>query len=328
MASKVQDMPSAAFPILRSVPDVRAWRKDAFDRKREVGFVPTMGALHEGHLELVRQSLKNCDETVCSIFVNPAQFAPTEDLSTYPRTLEGDLEKLQSLDVDGKKVSGLFLPSVNDLYPDGIEQDVSKQRGTFVDVVGFSQEMEGASRPTFFRGVATVVAKLFNIVQPDYAFFGQKDIQQCLILRRMLSDLHFAHPPSPLYLKIIPTVRDHDNLALSSRNAYLTAAERQYAPLLYHALTAAKSKIEQELRHQPSVSQVDGLAAATAALAEYTNKASADNVQIQLDYIKLNDPTTLQEISEVKQGQPAVLSGAVKIGKTRLIDNLLISIAL
>lgn len=153
-------MPSAAFPILRSVPDVRAWRKDAFEKKRAVGFVPTMGALHEGHLELgrhtrrammistdssativVRQSLKNCDETVCSIFVNPAQFAPTEDLSTYPRTLEADLEKLQSLNVDGKKVSGLFLPSVKDLYPDGIEQDVSKQRGTFVDVVGFSQEV-------------------------------------------------------------------------------------------------------------------------------------------------------------------------------------------
>lgn len=189
-------------------------------------------------------------------------------------------------------------------------------------------QMEGASRPTFFRGVATVVTKLFNIVQPDYAFFGQKDIQQCLILRRMLSDLHFPHPPSPLHLKIIPTVRDHDNLALSSRNAYLTPAERQYAPLLYHALSAAKEKIEGELQNQASVSQVDGLAAATAAMTGYTIKAPADDVHIQLDYIKLNDPVTLKEMDEVKKDQPAVLSGAVKIGKTRLIDNLLINIDL
>lgn len=188
--------------------------------------------------------------------------------------------------------------------------------------------MEGASRPTFFRGVATVVTKLFNIVQPDYAFFGQKDIQQCLILRRMLSDLHFPHPPSPLHLKIVPTVRDHDNLALSSRNAYLSPTERRYAPLLYKALSAAKSKIELELRQQPSVSQVDGLAAATGAMAEYTTRAPADNVHIQLDYFKLNDPETLREMDEVSQGQPAVLSGAVKIGKTRLIDNLLINIEL
>lgn len=186
--------------------------------------------------------------------------------------------------------------------------------------------MEGASRPTFFRGVATVVTKLFNIVQPDLTFFGQKDIQQCLILRRMLSDLHFAHPPSPLHLRIVPTVRDHDNLALSSRNAYLSPAERKYAPLLYNALSAAKAKIEDELQHQGSVSQVDGLAAAMAAMSEYTTTAPADNVHIQLDYIKLNDPTTLKEIDEVKQGQAAVLSGAVKIGKTRLIDNLLINI--
>lgn len=156
--------PLAAFPILKSVQDVRSWRKDAFEKRSTVGFVPTMGALHEGHLELgmyvsdlrmfiylltqlvshikiVRQSLKNTERTICSIFVNPAQFAPSEDLSTYPRTLEADLEKLSSLEIDGKKVQGLFLPSVGDLYPDGIEQDVSKQRGTFVDVVGFSQEV-------------------------------------------------------------------------------------------------------------------------------------------------------------------------------------------
>jgi pantoate--beta-alanine ligase len=188
--------------------------------------------------------------------------------------------------------------------------------------------MEGASRPTFFRGVATVVTKLFNIVQPDLAFFGQKDIQQCLILRRMVSDLHFAHPPSPLHLKIVPTVRDHDKLALSSRNAYLSPAERRHAPMLYQALLAAKARVEEELAVRASVSEVDVLAAATQALTEHTSGALADGVKVELDYIKINDPLTLRPMTEIGRGQAAVLSGAVKIGSTRLIDNLLFNVEL
>lgn len=165
-------------------------------------------------------------------------------------------------------------------------------------------------------------------MQPDYAFFGQKDIQQCLILRRMLSDLHFPHPPSPLHLKIVPTARDHDNLALSSRNAYLSPDERQYAPLLYHALNTAKNEIEKQLQSNDSISEVDILALATQGMSDFTASVKASKVDIQLDYIKLNDPVTLKPIAELKRAQPAVISGAVKIGRTRLIDNLLVQLEL
>ncbi|KAL7007178.1 pantoate-beta-alanine ligase [Cystobasidiomycetes sp. EMM_F5] len=244
------------------------------------------------------------------------------------------MDKLSSIECDGKRVSALFLPGVEDLYPDGIEQDVNKQRGTFVEVVGYSQEMEGASRPTFFRGVATVVTKLFNIVQPDLTFFGQKDIQQCLILRRMVSDLHLPHPPSPSHLRIVPTVRDHDNLALSSRNAYLSTAERKLAPILYTSLQAAQTRITEALQQDGAeISAKEVFIAAQSAMEEFVAAYSNDEdgsakVDLALDYIKLNDPLTLRPMTAIAKGQAAVLSGAIKIGKTRLIDNLLVNIQL
>lgn len=192
--------------------------------------------------------------------------------------------------------------------------------------------MEGQSRPTFFRGVATVVTKLFNIVQPDYAFFGQKDIQQCLILRRLLADLHMPYPSSPLHMRIVPTVRDFDNVALSSRNAYLSPAERQQAPVLYAALSAAQRRIiESAEAGEASISSEEVLEAGRAGIVEFLTSEQAPaegTVTIDLDYIKINDPVTLSPLQEVRQGQAAVLSGAVKIGKTRLIDNFLVNIVL
>lgn len=191
--------------------------------------------------------------------------------------------------------------------------------------------MEGASRPTFFRGVATVVTKLFNITQPSLAFFGQKDIQQCLILRRMISDLHLPHPPSAEHLRIVPTVRDSDQLALSSRNAYLTTEERQVAPLLFHALKAAEKEIYNSLSHKGVIHSDEILTAAKKGMSDFVDtlpSAVRGKVDITLDYFKCNDPLTLQPLEAIHNGQAAVLSGAIKVGRTRLIDNLLINIAI
>lgn len=192
--------------------------------------------------------------------------------------------------------------------------------------------MEGQSRPTFFRGVATVVTKLFNIVQPDCAFFGQKDIQQCLILRRLIADLHLPHPPSPLHMRVVPTVRDFDKVALSSRNAYLSPAERQHAPLLYSALSAAERAVKESAEAgEQSIAAEEVINAGKAGIDGFLASMqipSAEKVEIELDYIKVNDPMTLSPLSRIKNGQAAVLSGAVKIGKTRLIDNFLVNIVL
>lgn len=190
--------------------------------------------------------------------------------------------------------------------------------------------MEGSSRPTFFRGVATVVVKLFNIVQPDLAFFGQKDIQQCLILRRMLSDLHIPHPPSPAHLRIIPTVRDTDEVALSSRNSYLSLSERRYAPALIAGLKAARDTITSSHDAHASVTSDDAVEAALTSMKQFIDqmatKESRDAPLVRHDYIKINDPLTLRPLLKLSPSQPAVVSGAMWINGVRLIDNLLVNI--
>ncbi|KAH7890875.1 Pantoate-beta-alanine ligase [Phlebopus sp. FC_14] len=320
-------LPPSSIPLLDSIPFYRVWRQKAFDEKKSVGFVPTMGALHDGHLSLVRRSLHENDLTVVSIFVNPAQFAPHEDLNTYPRTLPHDLEQLtaQQITVAGnvRSPSSVFLPGVQDMYPSGISQDVSSQKGTFVEVKGYGHQMEGASRPTFFRGVATVVTKLFNIIQPTNAYFGQKDIQQALLLRRLCRDLLFAYPDVD-HLHIVPTMRDsNDGLALSSRNVYLSPKERSVAPTLYRALQAAESAWSNGETKEKCIS------AAVNVVEETKIKAALDDVNVKLDYIEMNDSNSFdildnsmpkQSVGEV----PVILSGAVWIGKTRLIDNIVI----
>uniref|UniRef100_V5EUS4 Pantoate--beta-alanine ligase n=1 Tax=Kalmanozyma brasiliensis (strain GHG001) TaxID=1365824 RepID=V5EUS4_KALBG len=329
--------------------DYRAWRAQATREGKSVGFVATMGALHDGHLKLVRASLEENDYTVVSIFVNPAQFAPTEDLASYPRTVESDIAKLASIShPSGRKVDTAFVPSVKEMYPNGFTQVVADQIGAFVEVKGLSHQMEGGSRPTFFRGVATVVTKLFHIIQPDRTYFGQKDIQQCVVLRRLVSDLVFSHPPSPEHFRVIPTGRDpKDNLALSSRNAYLTPDSRKVAPVLYRALRAGQEVWEQshwsDTDKQERIKKT--LDTARAVVLEEVDRCKQDgkSVDLKLDYISLNHPKTLENVeslladkgaSAIDVSQGAILSGAALISQgnggkvTRLIDNLLLGFKL
>jgi len=303
-----------------------------------------MGALHDGHLSLVKKSLQENDLTVLSIFVNPAQFAPHEDLSTYPRTLSRDLELLSAQSVTvphenpqkslttslsplGRMPSAVFLPSVSEMYPSGISQDRDSQRGTFVEVKGYGDEMEGKSRPGFFRGVATVVIKLFNVVQPTNTYFGQKDIQQALLLRRMTCDLLLSHP-TPSSLHIVPTMRDPTSgLALSSRNAYLTPEEQNIAGgTLFKALcTAEKAWVNGERKEEC-------IRKAREVIEDVTGgkEASKRGVDVRLDYIEMNDANTFEVVGDeeivVKRGEreAVILSGAIWVGKTRLIDNIIL----
>jgi pantoate--beta-alanine ligase len=253
---------------------------------RPLGFVPTMGALHEGHLELVRRARARCAAVGVSIFVNPLQFGPAEDLARYPRDLERDREKLAGVGVDV-----LFAPDAAVMYPDGFSSSV--------DVGRLGERLEGAIRPGHFRGVATVVAKLLHVVQPDLLFLGQKDAQQTAVLRKMIGDLAF-----PTQVAVVPTIRERDGLAMSSRNAYLDGEQRAQAPSLYRALLAMRQALERgETKSQ-------AIAAATAVLAPAA----------KLDYLDLVDGETFEPLDSLRP--PAFIVGAARFGETRLIDNL------
>jgi len=227
---------------------------------------------------------------------------------------------LSSRSASGKGVSAVFLPSVSEMYPSGITQDVDAQKGTFVEVKGYGHQMEGKSRPTFFRGVATVVMKLFNVVQPTHAYFGQKDIQQALILRHMCTDLLLSHP-TPSSLRIIPTTRNpFTNLALSSRNAYLSPSEFKFAPTLYEALQIAKGVWEKQGSAEEATDK------ATQMVRERVRKAEQDGVVMKLDYLEVSDAGSFEPVCLRKdsQGRAVILSGAMWVGSTRLIDNVVI----
>lgn len=298
----------------------------------------------------MRASLAENDLTVVSIFVNPAQFAPTEDLASYPRTLAKDVEALQSLvgpNGQAKGVSAVFAPTVPEMYPspDGksFTQHVQDQTGAFVEVQGLQAQMEGRSRPTFFRGVATVCTKLFNIVQPTLAYFGQKDIQQAIILRRLVLDLRFTFPPGPSAVRVIPTERDpNDQLALSSRNAYLTRKARPHATALYRALSEGQKAWDSSPGEQASTRIENTLKAARDLIQAQCKRAKADGIWIDPLYISLNDPISLEPLEEVAvkdstltdTSRGAILSGAAMIKEgedgraTRLIDNILLGFSL
>ncbi|KAJ2711891.1 pantoate-beta-alanine ligase [Coemansia spiralis] len=293
----------SAVAVLHTVAEVRAWREEQRRECRVVGFVPTMGALHAGHLDLVVAAAEQTDAVLVSIFVNPAQFAPHEDLDQYPRTLADDTRKLAAT---GLPVT-VFAPPVSEMYPRGISTAVAEQRGTFVEVRGLSEVLEGGTRPHFLRGVATVVTKLFHIAMPDVAFFGQKDIQQCCVLRAMVEDLFF-----PLAIKIVPTARDPDSgLALSSRNVYLTAEQRERAPAFYRGLCRARDLFAR------------GVLARDELLAAVRDEAA--KAQLDIEYVCLSSPSDLAEVQEVGAGG-AILSGAWRMGTTRLIDNILLDV--
>jgi pantoate--beta-alanine ligase len=277
--------------ILTTIPETRQASKSLRRGDRTLGLVPTMGALHEGHLSLVRAARASCDRVAATIFVNPTQFAPHEDLARYPRTFAEDCALLEREGVDL-----LFAPTADEMYPPGAE--------TFVEVPHIGARLDGASRPHHFRGVATVVAKLFHILQPHRAFFGQKDAAQVAVLRAMVRDLHFD-----LDLVVCPTVRDPDGLALSSRNRYLTPAERQHALALSQALRYLAGSID-EGSHDP--------AQLHATLLQELQSAPG----IALDYAAIVHPETLEPLTDPTDG--ALIAVAAWVGNTRLIDNLVL----
>ena len=272
--------------FVETVADVRALRP----QYGALGFVPTMGFLHEGHLGLIRRAKARCGAAAVSIFVNPIQFAPTDDLDRYPRDLPRDLERAQAAGADF-----VFAPSVAELYPAGFSTSVD---------VGLTHGAENAARPGHFAGVATVVAKLFNIVQPTVAVFGQKDAEQCAVIRKLVRDLDL-----PLEIDIAPTAREPDGLAMSSRNAYLSAAEREIAPTLWTALTAA------QLAYDSGARDPDVLRGAVLAVL-------ADAPRLVLDYVNAADPDTLEPLTA--PSDRVLLSLAAKLGSTRLIDNVVL----
>jgi pantoate--beta-alanine ligase len=272
--------------VIRSPADMAAWSRAARRRGDRIAFVPTMGALHEGHVTLLREARLRGDKLALSIFVNPTQFGPNEDLARYPRDLPGDLQKAAGAGTDVA-----FVPEAGDMYPPGSQ--------TVVDVRELARGLDGVFRPGHFAGVATVVAKLFNIVAPDLAVFGEKDFQQLAIVRRMVADLSM-----PIEIVGIPTVREPDGLAMSSRNAYLSPDERRRALSLSRALFGARDRA------------AGGIRESALLLQEARDLLDVD----KLDYLELCDASTLIPIVNVDR--PAVLLVAGFIGRTRLIDNV------
>lgn len=300
--------------VFDRIADFRRWRRSILLQGQTLGYVPTMGALHAGHISLAERARQDNDHVALTIFVNPAQFAPHEDLSSYPRTLQADLDQINRLPVG--TVTAVLVPQVSEIYPNGIELDVSKQIGAFVEIKGLSHQLEGGTRPHFFRGVATVVSKFFNIIQPEHAYFGQKDVQQCVCLRRLVEDLHF-----PLQLHICPTQRESDGLAMSSRNVYLTPSQRKHSLVLFRMLSSIEKSYKNGERSR------DKLLADAMDIFHAEEKqvaASHEDLTMKLDYLSIANPRTLdEEFSNLDSG--FIASIAVFMGKTRLIDNFLIN---
>ena len=256
-----------------------------------IGLVPTMGALHEGHLSLVRRAKQECSRVYASIFVNPKQFGPNEDFTKYPRAFESDSEKFAALGVDG-----LFAPAPEEMYPPGFS--------TYVDVEGISERLEGKSRPGHFRGVATIVLKLFEITQPDFAYFGRKDAQQVAVINKMVRDLNLS-----VQIVVCPIVREADGLALSSRNAYLSGEERRAAATLHRSLEAARAELKRGTRDSLQLQEVMRGAFEKESLAK-------------LDYAELVAADSFEPVSHIFRASYVLV--AARFGKTRLLDNMLV----
>ena len=269
-------------------------RKIRREQDRTIGLVPTMGALHQGHLSLVREARQMCDIVVVSVFVNPAQFGPSEDYERYPRDLTKDTALLTDYNVDY-----IFAPPVEEIYPRGYS--------TYVAVEGLSDQLEGASRPGHFRGVATVVAVLLNIIRPDFAFFGQKDAQQALIIKRLVRDLAFDTE-----ILVLSTVREDSGLAISSRNAYLSDEEREAAPVIRRALVKGRE------------AHKDGEHSA-AKLADIVRSTIEAEPRARIDYVSVTDAETLEKLDKLDE-RAILIAVAARIGKTRLIDNIVLNI--
>jgi pantoate--beta-alanine ligase len=277
--------------ILKSIKEMQALCREFRRQDKQIGLVPTMGALHAGHVSLVRAARGASDVVAVSIFVNPTQFGPNEDFSKYPRSLEQDCAMLQA-----ERVDVVFAPTVEEMYPEGAS--------TFVAVEGLSERLDGASRPGHFRGVTTVVNKLFNIAMPHRAFFGQKDAAQVAILRKMIRDLNMD-----VELVVCPIIREADGLALSSRNVYLNAEQRRQALVLSRTLNRVGEGVAAGER-------------SAAKLLQQARSVLASESEVRVDYLSVVDPETLEDVADVGEG--ALVAIAAHIGPTRLIDNLLI----
>ncbi len=278
--------------VIQSIEEVKEKMRRHRSEGETIGFVPTMGYLHEGHLSLVRESVKRTDYTVVSVYVNPTQFGPNEDFEQYPRDLDKDAEILA-----GEGVDYLFTPNDSDMYPDGYK--------TYVEVHDLQDVMCGASRPGHFRGVCTVVLKLFHIVGPDCAYFGQKDSQQAVILKKMLEDLNMD-----VAISVLPIVREQDGVALSSRNSLLKKEERSAARCLYRSLQLAKEAVR-------------GGKKESSELVNLIRNEIIKEEPAKIDYIEIVDKNTLESVTEIKEGR-TLIALAVYMGKVRLIDNMIV----
>jgi len=278
--------------ICKTISEFKGWRNS--NKNQEIGFVPTMGAIHKGHLSLVTSSKQRCDKTVVSIFVNELQFAPNEDFEKYPRTLEQDLNKLEKLGVDI-----VFVPSTREIYKSGFS--------ILINELDISQKLEGASRPGFFSGVTTVVSKLFNIIEPSYAFFGKKDIQQLIIIKKLVLDLNFN-------IKIIgcETIREASGLAMSSRNQYLSAQDKKEASILYKTLQLGKNLLNKNETVGETKLQI-------------TSKLQ-NNKKIEIDYVSIANSISLEELNDnvTLENEQVIISAAICFNTVRLIDNIII----
>jgi pantoate--beta-alanine ligase len=281
--------------VINSVSEMQKIVHKLKKQSKSIGFVPTMGYLHKGHLSLLARSVKDCDITVVSIYVNPLQFGPKEDLKKYPRDIKTDLKLCAHQGADY-----VFLPTDKQLYPQGYM--------TYVEVKGLTDGLCGKSRPGHFKGVTTIVNKLFNIVSPDIAYFGQKDAQQALVIRKMVNDLHMS-----LKIKVLPIIREPDGLAMSSRNSYLLGHQRLDAGLLYQTLKKAEQLIAQKQRKSDKIiSQMKRL----LSQSEFAT----------IDYIAIVDADSLEKIKQLKPKTKVLIAIAVYIGKVRLIDNIIVKI--
>ncbi|HJQ33970.1 MAG TPA: pantoate--beta-alanine ligase [Pyrinomonadaceae bacterium] len=268
-------------------------RKLRREEEKTIGLVPTMGALHEGHLSLVREARRMCDVVIVSVFVNPAQFGPSEDFNRYPRDLTGDTTKLADYNVDY-----IFAPPVEEVYP--------KNYSTYVTVEGLSEPMEGLARPGHFRGVATVLTVLFNAVRPDFAFFGQKDAQQVLVVKRLVRDLAFD-----IEVVVLPTIREQTGLALSSRNAYLSDEQHKAAGVLYRALSQGR---EVYLEGERSARR----------LAEVVRAQVEAEPLARIEYVGVVDAETMEKFERIPEDRAVLIALAAHVGNTRLIDNIVL----
>lgn len=290
-------------PIYESINSMKKGRR-SIPLTSSVGYVPTMGALHEGHLSLAKQARKENDVVIASVFVNPMQFGENEDLDKYPRQLERDYDLLSEYGVDY-----VFTPQCDEMY--------CKNHTAYVDLKGFNDTKEGKTRPGHFRGVATIVTKLFNIIQPDRAYFGQKDAAQCALMRRLVRDLNI-----PVDIVVCDTVRESDGLAMSSRNAYLSRSERDASPIIYQSLLTAY-KLYKDFFLQTKNEQTASIPS-SSLINSVVNTLKSEPMVSQIQYVSIDDAETMLPLSNVDQCG-AILSLACIIGRVRLIDNIVLS---